>query len=264
MPSFPPRYFLLTKRHLAMMAELDPVSASILSFISILDRYGAQEWNSDIVALLSFLFLLGVRISFGSKKGVDWYALIHALVSGYGAVMCVWLDFFASKKLTGVAEPLRSLQCEEPLTSLHRLLPALTLGYSVMDLSDGLALSKDFLLHGLATMLISTFFHIAGKPQILTGYLIMEVSTFHLNLTRAEFLSTPAQLVNQLCFALTFFAVRIVLVPYNIFVLNSTLYKMSSTRLYQECFPWYFFPAIFVFCVTFCCLNAYCKFLITT
>jgi hypothetical protein len=54
----------------------------------------------------------------------------------------VFLD--SSEALTGTAEPLRSILCHGPLTSLHRIVPAITMGYGVFDIIEGLSHGLDF------------------------------------------------------------------------------------------------------------------------
>ena len=68
------------------------------------------------------------------KRGIDWYALIHAIISSIGAMICMYLDYTSSTILTGSPEPESTVLCGEPLTSLHRILPAITMGYAIFDL----------------------------------------------------------------------------------------------------------------------------------
>lgn len=67
-------------------------------------------------------------------------------------------------------------QCgDTPLTSLHRILPAITMGYSVFDMLDGFHLRLDFLLHGGATFLVMALFVQNDVPHLVTSMLLMEV-----------------------------------------------------------------------------------------
>jgi hypothetical protein len=157
-----------------------PVTSGILSSISILDRYGAWTWNLRVVGLCTCLVLWVVRSGLKKKRGIDWYAFLHALVSGLGSMACVYLDLFAAETLTGTPEPLRSCRCMGPLTSLHRILPAITMGYSLFDLLDGFTISIDFVLHGLSTLSVMAFFCEHNAPHIITPMLLMEVSTIPL------------------------------------------------------------------------------------
>ena len=47
------------------------------------------------------LFLFGVKATLGDRHGIDWLAFIHALVSGIGGILCVYLDFFAAETYDG-------------------------------------------------------------------------------------------------------------------------------------------------------------------
>jgi hypothetical protein len=105
------------------------VTKSFLHVVAQLDKLGARDWNLRTVAAVSFASLLVARTVGGIRGGIDWCALIHAIVTAIGSVMCTYLDLFSSHSLTGTNEPLRSCLCHPALTSLHRILPAITLGY---------------------------------------------------------------------------------------------------------------------------------------
>jgi len=89
----------------------------------------------------------------GRKHEIDWDAFIHAILSGVGSAICVYLNVYAAVHMTGISgtfqisllyttelcerltfpftslESIGSLQeCNGPLTSLHRIVPALTQG----------------------------------------------------------------------------------------------------------------------------------------
>lgn len=160
--------------------RIDATSRLILSLISQLDDWGARTVSLLGVGAVTFVVLLTIRVSMGKYRGVDWYALLHALVSGIGALLATYLDIFASETLTGIPEPLRSCQCHGPLTSLHRVLPAVTMGYATFDFFDGLTLGIDFAMHGAATLLVMVIYVGANAPQLVTPMLLMEVSTINL------------------------------------------------------------------------------------
>lgn len=233
--------------NLLQVEGLDPISKEILRFISILDHYGAWDWNLRIVGLIASLIFLNIRVFFKKKRGVDWYALSHAIISATGALMCIYLDLFAAEKLTRIPEPLRSCQCHGPLTSLHRILPAITMGYSLFDLIDGLTIGIDFALHGLCTLAVMAYYCETGTPHFVTPMLLMECSTPFLTVVRADFFDNIVSIVNQACFVLFFFAFRIVFVPYIWLKLMKVMYENHSTPTFQECFPPGF--AIFAFCL---------------
>ena len=158
----------------------DPIARSILSFIAKLDEWGAATVDLRLLGVVTFFVLLLVRVTMGKHRGVDWYALLHALVTGLGSLMTTYLDVFAAEALTGIAEPLRSSQCHPPLTSLHRMLPAITMGYSSFDFLDGLTLGLEFALHGAATLFVMTVYVLLHAAHIITPMLVMEVSTINL------------------------------------------------------------------------------------
>ena len=120
------------------------LAAVLLQWIDELDRYGARTWNFAHVVVLTALILGAIRVGIKKQWNVDWYSVLHAAVTGYGSAVCVYLSVFAAEQLTGSKEPLRSIQCQGPLTSLHRLLPAITAGYGLFDIIEGLHLGMDF------------------------------------------------------------------------------------------------------------------------
>jgi hypothetical protein len=189
------------------------------------------------------LLIWCVRATLQKKRGIDWYAFVHALVTGLGSMACVYLDLFAAETLTGTPEPLRSCQCEGPLTSLHRILPAITMGYSMFDLLDGFTISIDFALHGLSTLSVMAFFCEHNAPHIIAPMLLMEVSTIPLTLVRADFVPANVTAMIQASFAILFFMM--------------TMNEQRSLPVYQDCFPPYFMPFAFGFGMIFHCLNAF-------
>ena len=171
---------VLEAAKLLELEQSDEISRQILLFISLIDDWGGRTVSLFAVGAVTFALLLIVRVVAGKYRGVDWYALLHALVSGIGSLMATYLEVYASERLTGIPEPLRSCQCQGPLTSLHRLLPAITMGYATFDFLDGLTLGLDFMLHGAATLLVMSVYVFANAPQVVTPMLLMEVSTINL------------------------------------------------------------------------------------
>jgi hypothetical protein len=51
----------------------------------------------------------------------------------------------------------------------------ITMGYSVLDLIDGLSLGPDFVAHGAATLTIMGFFVYQNIPHVIVPMLLMEV-----------------------------------------------------------------------------------------
>jgi hypothetical protein len=248
---------VLQASELLKTEELGPLTRSILSFCVVLDDAGAWTWNLRLVGVITVILLGGIRIAFGHKRGVDWIALVHAFVVSVGSLACVYLDFYASVTLTGTSEPFRSLQCHGPLTSLHRILPAMTMGYAVFDIMDGFRISTDFLLHGIATISVTWYFCEIGIPQIITVMLLMEVSTVFLNLVRADFISVTMMIFNQAAFVLCFFMFRVVLCPYIWFLQVYGMWTLSSTEEYKSCLPHTLLGFTLIYGMFFNVLNAY-------
>jgi TLC domain len=218
-------------QHSPSSDSLDFASKTLLSWIAILDNHGAHEWNLHIVAVTTAIFLLMVRLVLHQKRGIDWYALLHAIVSGGASLAIVYLNFFAAENLTGVAEPLRSITCQGPLTSLHRVLPAITMGYALFDLLDGVSMGlPDFIFHGAATFCMMAFFVEQDIPEVVAPYLIMEVSTIFLTMVRADFFTSNMTMMTQALFVLNFFIFRIVLVPVLWLELLWTMYSNTQKQ----------------------------------
>lgn len=193
---------------------------------------------------------------FGSKRNVDWYAFAHALITGVGATVCFYLDFFAAEQLRGIAEPLGSIQCLGPLTSVHRILPAFSMGYGLLDIIEGFRLGPDFLLHGIATFIIFTYFCENNIPEIIEPFLFMEVSTILLNILHADFFTfSQLQIVRGL-FAFSFFMIRVLIAPYMLINMVSMLYReKAGSREDGECFPSSLPAMVVIFGAFFTALN---------
>ncbi len=200
-----------------------------LSLIGVLDSYGAKTWNLRAVAAASAVVLYatyrlgrsGGKSSSNAKVGgVCWEGLLHATLSGVGSAICVYLNHFAAVDISGESEPLRSIRCDGddasslPLTSLHRILPAITLGYGLCDILEGLDLGRDFLLHATALVIVMGTCCEMGYSHTVTPMLLMEISSIFLNLSSATFISETTSVVFQLLFASSFFVIRIWIVPY--------------------------------------------------
>lgn len=242
---------MVTKAKDLLQTEgLSPLTTQLLNFCQILDESGAWTWKYRDVAIVTVCVLWVVRFICHKKGGIDWYALVHALVSGFGSLACIYLDF-ESATLTGTPEPLRSMQCHGPLTSLHRILPAITLGYSLFDLTDGMNLSFDFVLHGGATGLVMLYFCYYDAPQLLGATLTVEISTIFLTMIRAEIFSDAVSIANMGMFVVSFFLFRILLFPFLWFVLVSSMWAERNNETYSNCFPpsmiWFSFSIGLVF-----------------
>lgn len=238
---------------MADSVELPRVAKAIFSFISIIDSYGAYRWNLRLVALVSALVLVPTYKLAGYKGGVEWHGLLHSLVVGLGGLACTYLDYFASEAVTGEPEPLHMAQCGPPMTSLHRILPAITLGYSVTDVYNGLALGKiDFVLHGVATTAVMLVFCELDVPHTIVQMLVMEVSTIFLCLRKIK-LGEKVKGVMSIAFAVSFILCRNLITPYVWGRLVHALYYHGDAN----CFHKYYFPLVVAFGVFFHTLNLY-------
>jgi TLC domain len=234
---------------------LDYLSRWMLRGISVLDHYGAGTWDLYTVGLSTFVVLGCIRLTMGHWRGVNWYALVHALVSTAASFICLYLDYYASAQLTGIQEPLRSVLGHAALTSLHRITPAITMGYSFFDIWDGIFLSVDFLFHGIITLTVMAVFVTLGVPQMLSGFIFMELSTPFLNLMRADFFSPTAAALNQAGFVLAFFLGRLLVVPPFWALLVYHMWDHRGDADYN--FPRWFLPFSFIFGMFFNVLNVY-------
>lgn len=233
---------------LLQVPGLDPLSRTLLQSLVWIDV--AADWNLYAVAAGTLLFLAAIWKSVGKRGGIEWYALLHAVVTGVGSVVCIYLDH--SVIVNGVPQPLHAIRCGPPLTALHRMLPSITMGYSFLDLLQGVNINLAFALHGLATLLVMGAF--LGHPQIITPMLVMEVSTIFLSLTDGTFWS-PVQTVGVLVtFAVSFFLCRIVAAPYVWWELVRTMYHEKKG---SSCLAPHIFPTTVVFGVFFHSLNVY-------
>jgi TLC domain len=239
--------------------DLDIVSRFMLRSISILlDDHGAWTWNLRQVAVASLVLLGTIRLLLQKRRGIDWYALIHAVISTVGSFVCLYLDYVASQRLgPGIGEPLRTIQCHGPLTSLHRILPAITMGYSIFDFFDGCRISFDFALHGGLTFAVMFYFVEINAPHILAPMLFMEGSTIFLNMINVDFFPNLLVILNQALFVLSFFLCRIVIVPIVWAHLMLAQWQNRQQAVYQECFPSHLMYVCFFFGMFYNLLNGY-------
>jgi hypothetical protein len=134
-----------TVPNLNLEAVAGTTSGEFLSWIHRFDDVtAATEWTSIQVAVVTAIILGGIRVAFQQKCGVNWYSFIHATVTGLVSFICVWLNVFAAEALTGTAEPLGAILCNGPLTSMHAIVPAITMGFGVFDIVEGFSHGIDF------------------------------------------------------------------------------------------------------------------------
>jgi len=189
----------------------------------------------------------------GKKYKVDWDAFIHAVLSGTGSAMCYYLDIFAAVDMRGVSEPLGSVQCLGPLTSLHRILPAITQGYAICDIINGFTLGgRDAISHGFATFFVMALFNEMNASHIITPMLLMEISTIVLATMKATFYTPAMKMLTIALFVLLFFITRVVMTPY---IIIETIIDVKKNP--GECHHPALFTSIVVFSVFFIGLNFY-------
>jgi hypothetical protein len=129
----------------ASALEEGSTEATFLSLVQDFDRLtGAQEWaqQSRLVGLASCITLFIISKAVGKKFGVNWCSWFHACVVGSMSFVAVWLNVYAAESLTGTTEPLGAILCQGPLTTFHSIVPAITMGFGVFDLSEGISMGK--------------------------------------------------------------------------------------------------------------------------
>lgn len=264
----------ITIKSSELLSRIDPndENTSLLRWLlqviaTYLDDNGAaDQWNLRHIALVSAIGLGIIRYSLDKKFGVDWCALIHAIITTIGSVVCWYIDTYYESSIiqndtgdgTVWAEPMRTISmCAPPLTSVHRILASITLGYSLLDFIHGLTLGADFLFHGMITMFAMGYAVEMQVPQVVSALLIMEGSTIFLSMIRATFFNEIFSLFNMVCFVLSFFICRCVMAPYLWWKLMYALVTNYQTRTYQECYHKSLMDSVFVSGMMFNLLNAY-------
>ena len=66
--------------------------------------------------------------------------------------------------------------CGGALTSFHRVLPTVTLGYAINEFMDGLTLGIDFMTHASVLLTFALYMCENEKNEILSTMLALEVS----------------------------------------------------------------------------------------
>ncbi|VEU39242.1 unnamed protein product [Pseudo-nitzschia multistriata] len=238
------------------------VAAKFLALIQTFDDLtGAPEWaqSSRTIGIVTAALLFVVRKILGKKYGVNWCSFVHACVVGLMSFVGVWLNVFGAESLTGTTEPLGQILCKGPLTTFHSIVAAITMGYGVFDIAEGMHLAKaDFIMHGIATLSIMAYFCEYGVPEIILPMLLMEISTINLVfLGASELFSEKGIIVNIVIFTLNFTFFRIVACPYLWWEIFSTAWEHKENPFSQACLPWHFAYVVFVFGMFFNCLNLF-------
>ena len=108
---------------------------------------------------------------------MDWDAFVHAVLTAILSCICQYYNSFLAEEMRGEPEPYGSIsKCLGPLTSLHKIVPSMTLGYAICDIINGFTLGVDALAHGFATFTVMAAFIYLDASHIITPMLTMEVS----------------------------------------------------------------------------------------
>ena len=97
---------------------LPEFSQLILRYAKSIDIYYDETTSYKTVAALAAAFFLVLRVGGRSivlknNHDFDLDAFIHALITGIGSAMCVYLDYFVAEELTGTSGRCWKLsQCE--------------------------------------------------------------------------------------------------------------------------------------------------------
>jgi len=236
-------------------------SAYLLVVIQTFDDLThAPNWSqfSRYIAIASVTILAILHNLCKRRCNVNWCSFVHAIVTGALSFVCVWLNVFASESLTGTSEPLGAVLCKGPLTTIHSIVPAITMGYGFFDIVEGISVGKiDFILHGVATVSVMAYFCEVGVPEIITPMLMMEISTLNLVFMGATFMTHATMFLNIGIFMTNFLVFRLIICPYlwwGIFVATwENRYNPES----QECLPGHFTYVTFAFGMFFNCLNIF-------
>jgi len=212
------------------------------------EALGLASWSCREVALITIFVLFAVLCLGGNKGGIRWYSLLHAAVTGYLSLICVWTSYQHNQTAS---------LCDGPLTNFHRLIPAITMGYGIFDIFEAFAqkLSKDFFLHGVATFFVTAYLCEYNVPEVILPFFLMEISTVHLVFMKTSFLSETAVAVNMAMFVLTFFLFRLMISPYLWWGIVQTSWEEVGES--NACLPWHFKYLFVLIGVTFNGLNGF-------
>lgn len=213
------------------------VSNFLLALLSYLDSCGAKKWSMRIVGATSAVIFLSIRMTFQKKLNVDWDAWIHAVITAIGSVICCYFNSNPQyiSPSSSIEEPLNSItNCSGPLTSMHRILPSITLGYAICDIINGISMSnKAGILHGVATLAVMALFvEFLDASEIVAPMLVMEISTVVLAAIKASFFTPSIIIVSQALFVITFFISRVVWTPYLMF----NILRVMTVHGIGDCF----------------------------
>lgn len=238
------------------------IAAKFLALIQYTDELtGAEEWatSSAKIGVASVIVLTIIHKIVGKAFTVNWCSLFHACVVGFMSFVASYLNFYAAEALTGTTEPLGGVLCQGPLTTWHSIVPAITMGYGIFDLKEGILMGKpDFIMHGIATLTIMSYFCYYGVPEIIMPMLMMEISTINLVFMGATaIMSVRGAIVNIAVFALMFTIFRMFVCPKFWWDIWVATWEHRNNPVSQACLPWHFTYVVFIFGMFFNCLNTF-------
>jgi len=236
--------------------------AKFLSYVQDFDDLtGAPNWaqSSRVIGVATAVVLYLIHKAVKKTFGVNWGSFVHACVVGSFSFVAVWLNVYAAESLTGTTEPLGAILCQGPLTTFHSIVPAITMGFGVFDLAEGIGMAKtDFILHGVATFSIMAYFCEYGVPEIIVPMLLMEISTINLVFMGASpYMSEGMCFVNIAIFTVNFTIFRMFVCPYLWWGIFTATWDNRDNPVSQACLPWHFTYVVFVFGMFFNGLNTF-------
>jgi len=240
----------------------DSTEAKFLALIQYFDDMtGAETWatSSAKIGVASVLVLTMIHKTIGKPFDVNWCSFFHACVVGSMSCVASYLNVYASEALTGNSEPLGAILCQGPLTTWHSIVPAITMGYGVFDLKEGILMGKpDFIMHGVATLSIMSYFCFYDVPEIIMPMLMMEISTINLVfMGAAAYMSENATILNISIFTVNFTIFRAFICPTLWWGIWVATWEHRNNPVSQACLPWHFTYIVFVFGMFFNILNSY-------
>lgn len=246
----------------ASALEAGSTEAKFLSLVQGFDSFtDAPNWakSSRTIGLVAAILLYILKVTVGKKYNVNWCSFVHACIVGAMSFVAVWLNVYGAEALTGTTEPHGAILCQGPLTTFHSIVPAITMGYGMFDLYEGIHMGKmDFIMHGVATTTIMLYFCEVGVPEIIVPMLLMEISTINLGFMGAvDLLSKTTAILNILIFSLTFTYFRMIVCPYLWWGIWTETWEHRNNPISQACLPWHFTYVVFVFGMFFNCLNTF-------
>lgn len=129
----------------ATALDEDSVSLKFLSLVEGFDELtNAPDWaqSSRTIGIVSAVILYLIHKIVGRKFNVNWCSFAHAVVVGKMSFVAVWLNVFGAELLTGTTEPLGAVLCQGPLTTFHSIVPAVSMGFGIFDLAEGIGMAK--------------------------------------------------------------------------------------------------------------------------